>query len=58
MVGMEGPDQTYKLPTNAEKQIAEIARLCKEDPQIDSLVPDLHHLWHTVSERLKQELLS
>ena len=55
MVGMEGPDQTYKLPTNAEKQIAEIARLCKEDPQIASLVPDLRLLWNTVSERLEQQ---
>lgn len=55
MVGMEGPDQTYKLPSNAQKQIAEIVRLCKEDPKINFSVPDLPRLLTTVSERLKAQ---
>ena len=53
MVGMEGPDQTYKLPSNGQKQIAEIVRLSRESPQIHSLVPDIPQLLTTLSERLK-----
>ena len=55
MVGMEAPDQTYKLPSNGEKQITEIARLCKETPQLNLIVPDIQRLLTTVSERLKSQ---
>lgn len=55
MIGMEGPDQTYKLPGNAEKQILEIARLCKQNPQTDSLVPNLPQSLVEISERLKNQ---
>lgn len=55
MVGMEGPDQTYKLPTNGQKQISEIVRLSKENPQINLLVPDIPRLLTTVSDRLKNQ---
>ena len=55
MVGMEGPDHTYKLPSNAQKQITEIVRLTKENQQVNSLVPDLPKLLVTISERLKNQ---
>ena len=55
MVGMEGPDQTYKLPSNAQKQISEIGRQAKQNLQIHSLVPDIPQLLTTLSERLKNQ---
>ena len=54
MVGMEGPDHTYKLPSNGQNQIAEIVRLSKKNPQIRSLVPDLLKVFTSVSEYLKR----
>jgi pimeloyl-ACP methyl ester carboxylesterase len=53
MVGMEGPDQTYKLPSNGQKQISEIVRLCKENPEINLLVPDIPQLLSRIAEQLR-----
>ena len=55
MIGMEGPDQTYKLPGNAQKQIFEIAKRSKANPRINTLVPDLPGLLTRISERLKSQ---
>ena len=55
MMGMEGPDHTYKLPSNAQKQIEEIVRLSKTNPVIQKHLPDIPKLMVTLSERLKRQ---
>lgn len=55
MIGMEGPDHTYKLPRDAENQIAEIVRLSKKNTLIQKLIPDIPQALGALSERLKRE---
>ena len=55
MVGTEAPDQTLKLPSNIQKQLAELARRCANDPTIGRVVPDLIKLLESVSERLRNQ---
>ena len=55
MIGMEGPDHTYKLPHNAQKQIGEIVRLSKENALLQKLIPDIPQTLSALSDRLKKQ---
>ena len=55
MSGMEAPDQTYKLPSNAQRQLEIIAQLCRSDPTLSQNIPDLVGLLKTVSDHLKNQ---
>ena len=41
IAGIEGPDDTYKLPSDQQSLLEEIARLAWKDPKIRADVPDL-----------------
>lgn len=41
LAGLEGPDQSYKLPSNQEILMAEIARIAAADPAVRAKLPDL-----------------
>ena len=53
--GVEGPDDTRKLPSNIDAHFRDIARLVKADPQWSKLVPDFVALVRSVHERLERE---
>ncbi len=55
MVGVEGPDQTIKLPANGEKQLLKLADLYKNDPKLGPYMPDFIGMLKTVAERLRNE---
>jgi pimeloyl-ACP methyl ester carboxylesterase len=53
--GMEAPDQTYKLPSDGQKQLLKIAQICKDDPKFGLLMPDLVGTLKAVSDRLQNQ---
>lgn len=55
MAGTEGPDQTYKLPHNADTQLRKLAILVARDPVVGPYVPDLVELLKRVLARLEAE---
>lgn len=55
MVGVEGPDQTLKLPANGQKQLLKLSALVRNDPNLGPSVPDLIATLTTVAERLKNQ---
>ena len=52
LAGTEGPDHTYKLPSNIQKHLEDLAALIKADPQIGKDIPDLLGLMKSVFDRL------
>jgi len=52
LLGLEGPDQTYKLPWTMDTQFEKLALLAKQDPRIAGQVPDLMALYDRVIARL------
>lgn len=52
---VEGPDDTYKLPSNVQEHLEHIAELCAADPAINGVVPDLLDLFESTLERLHAE---
>jgi pimeloyl-ACP methyl ester carboxylesterase len=55
LAGTEGPDHTYKLPSNIERHLADLSATVAADPNIGKDVPDLRALMKTVYERLDKE---
>ncbi|HEX7332636.1 MAG TPA: alpha/beta fold hydrolase [Pyrinomonadaceae bacterium] len=52
LAGIEGPDHTYKLPSNIQQHLEDLAALIKTDPQIGKDVPDFLGLMKSVFDRL------
>jgi pimeloyl-ACP methyl ester carboxylesterase len=50
--GLEGPDQTYKLPWAMDTQFQKLALLAAADPRIAKQVPDLMALYDRVVAKL------
>src|SRR5262245_46917376 len=52
LAGIEGPDHTYKLPSNIQKHLEDLAAVIKADPQIGKDIPDFLGLMKSVFDRL------
>jgi pimeloyl-ACP methyl ester carboxylesterase len=52
LAGTEGPDHTYKLPSNIQKHLENLAAVIKADPEIGKEVPDFLGLMKSVFDRL------
>lgn len=52
LAGTEGPDHTYKLPSNIQKHLEDLAAVVKADPEIGKEIPDLLGLIKSVFDRL------
>jgi len=52
LAGTEGPDHTYKLPSNIQKHLEDLAAVIKADPQIGKDIPDFLALMKSVFDRL------
>lgn len=52
LAGTEGPDHTYKLPSNIQKHLEDLAAVIKADPVVGKEVPDFLGLMKTVFDRL------
>jgi len=52
LAGTEGPDHTYKLPSNIQKHLEDLAAVIKADPGIGKEVPDFLGLMKSVFDRL------
>lgn len=52
LAGTEGPDHTYKLPSNIQKHLEDLAALVKADPEIGKDIPDFLGLMKSVFDRL------
>jgi pimeloyl-ACP methyl ester carboxylesterase len=55
LAGTEGPDHTYKLPSNIERHLAELSKAVAADPVIGKDVPDLRAMMKSVYERLDKQ---
>lgn len=52
LAGTEGPDHTYKLPSNVQKHLEDLAALIKADPELGKDIPDFLGLMKSVFDRL------
>ena len=52
LAGTEGPDHTYKLPSNIQKHLEDLAALIKADREIGKDIPDFLGLMKSVFDRL------
>jgi pimeloyl-ACP methyl ester carboxylesterase len=55
LAGTEGPDHTYKLPSNIEQHLADLSATVAADPVIGKEVPDLLGMMKAVYERLDKQ---
>jgi pimeloyl-ACP methyl ester carboxylesterase len=55
LAGTEGPDHTYKLPSNIQKHLEDLAAVVKADPKVGKEVPDFLGLMKSVFDRLDAE---
>jgi pimeloyl-ACP methyl ester carboxylesterase len=55
LAGTEGPDHTYKLPSNVDKHLAAIGEFLERDPQWGPLVPDFVALVREVHDKLEKQ---
>jgi pimeloyl-ACP methyl ester carboxylesterase len=55
IMAVEGPDDTYKLPGNVQRQLDKIAALVRKDPTMGRLVPDLTGLIKSVLDRVEAQ---
>jgi pimeloyl-ACP methyl ester carboxylesterase len=55
LAGTEGPDHTYKLPSNIERHLIDLSAAVAADPLVGKDVPDLRELMKTVYERLDKQ---
>ncbi len=55
LAGTEGPDHTYKLPSNVQKHLEDVAAAVKADPELSKDIPDLLGLMKSVFDRLESE---
>jgi len=54
LAGVEGPDQTLKLPSAIQKKLLNVARLIRADPEASKAVPDFIGSVRTVMEHLQR----
>ena len=52
LAGTEGPDHTYKLPSNVQKHLEDLAAVIKADPEIGKEIPDFLGLVKSIFDRL------
>ena len=52
LAGTEGPDHTYKLPSNIQKHLEDLAAVIQADPQVGKEIPDFLGLMKSVFDRL------
>ncbi|MEW5902027.1 MAG: alpha/beta hydrolase [Acidobacteriota bacterium] len=55
LAGVEGPDHTYKLPSQIDENFAEIATRVRADPKIGQDMPDMLGVIRTIANRLEKE---
>ena len=55
LAGVEGMDDTFKLPENTQKILKEIDRRIKKDSELNKEIPDLLGSIKTVLDRLEQK---
>lgn len=55
LAGTEGPDHTYKLPSNIQKHLADLAEVIKADPELGKEIPDFLGLMKSVLDKLEKE---
>ncbi len=55
MAGVEGVDQSIKLPSNVQKELVLIDELVKQDPKMSKQIPDFLALVKTVLDRLERQ---
>jgi pimeloyl-ACP methyl ester carboxylesterase len=55
LAGTEGPDHTYKLPSNVQKHLEDLAAVIKADPDLGKDIPDFLALMKSVFDRLEKE---
>ena len=55
LAGTEGPDHTYKLPSNIQKHLADLAKAIKADPELGKEIPDFLGLMKSVLDKLDKE---
>ncbi|MGB0716476.1 MAG: alpha/beta fold hydrolase [Phycisphaerae bacterium] len=53
--GVEGPDDTYKLPLNMDVQFQKLAKLVARDVEISRQIPDLNALLLRVFDKLERK---
>ena len=54
LAGVEGPDHTYKLPSDQERQLERIAEWVKSDPEVSRAIPDFVGLVREVLARVER----
>lgn len=52
LIGVEGPNHTFKLPSVMDIQFQKIALLVQQDPNVNKEVPDLLDLYKRVAQKL------
>ena len=52
LAGTEGPDHTYKLPSNIQKHLEDLAAVIKADPELGKDIPDFLGLMKSVFDRV------
>ena len=55
LVGTEGPNHTYKLPSTMDSQFRKISVLANQDPSVNQEVPDLMALYESACKKLDAE---
>jgi pimeloyl-ACP methyl ester carboxylesterase len=55
LAGVEGPDHTYKLPGNLERQLGAISAELKTDAELSAKIPNFSDLMKRVFERVQKE---
>src|SRR6185503_4946974 len=55
IAGIEGPDHTYKLPSNVQNNLEQIAQVYKADAKVGKAIPDLLGLMQTLLDRLEKQ---
>lgn len=54
-IGVEGLDQTHKLPLNMDTQLGKLSIMVADDPRVGPYVPDMVALLQRVLDRLDRE---
>jgi pimeloyl-ACP methyl ester carboxylesterase len=55
LAGVEGVDDTYKLPKYTQDLMVDLDKRLKEDPELSKVIPDFLGLVKTVHQRLEKE---
>ena len=55
LIGTEGPNHNYKLPSTIDAQFYKIAQMVKEDPNVNQDVPDFMDLYRRVIKKLESK---